>query len=78
MGSAVLCESKCGIRVYWGYSIAEGSKNPFDEAGLFCQPSDEANRKGLLCCGEDGFGVNVCYTEVLGIPFALALCNYHC
>ena len=51
--------------------------NPFDEACLLCEPCHEANRIGLLGDRKDGISIDVCYSEVPGIPFAQAFRSHY-
>ena len=45
------------MRFSWSNSFAEGPRDYFDEAYIFCKPSDKDNRKGVYPSGAKGFAL---------------------
>ena len=58
--------------------LQKDPKDPSNETSLFCEPSDEAHREGLILDVEKMvLALSVCYSKILGIPFAPTLRNNH-
>ena len=59
------------------HSFAEGPQDYFDEACVFCKPSDEDIRKGVYLGGENGLSSHVFHSKVSLLSLASTFCDHH-